>query len=161
MPLNGNMFTRFFRRTLITPLLDFLKQGLSPEKLALSVACGVVLSTFPVIGSTTILCTVASFAFGLNLPATQLVNYFAFPLQLILLPAFIRIGEFIFREAPISLSAFQIISMIKNNTLEAINTLWWATMHAIVAWLFVGPLAVYIIYRTLTPIFTRLAPFEK
>ena len=51
---------RFFQRTLVRPLLSLLTQGLSPEKLALSVVCGATISTFPVIGSTTILCTVAS-----------------------------------------------------------------------------------------------------
>ena len=95
----------------------------------MSIAYGATIGTFPVIGSTTILCTVESFIFGLNLPAIQLVNYFAFPLQLLLLPAFMRICEILFGPSPIPLSAFQIVAMVRADPVGAIHTLWWATLH--------------------------------
>jgi phosphate/sulfate permease len=40
----------------------------------------------------------------------------------------------------------------------AINFLWWTTMHAIVAWLIVGPIFAAALYFILVPIVARLAP---
>ena len=44
------------RKKIIGSLQDFLKQGLSCEKPAFSIALGITLGTFPVLGLTTILC---------------------------------------------------------------------------------------------------------
>jgi uncharacterized protein (DUF2062 family) len=87
----------FLYRKLVRPLVDLLRQGVSPEKIALSVALGVTLGVFPVLGSTTALCALAAFALQLNLPAIQLVNYFVYPLQIALLIPFFRLGEKLFR----------------------------------------------------------------
>lgn len=64
----------FFHRRLIRPILDLLRQGVTPEKIALSLALGVALGVFPVLGSTTALCALAALVLRLNLPAIQIVN---------------------------------------------------------------------------------------
>ena len=61
------------------PILELLRQGVTPEKIALSLAFGLGLGIFPVLGVSTILCTVAAIVLRLNLPAIQLVNYLAAP----------------------------------------------------------------------------------
>jgi uncharacterized protein (DUF2062 family) len=43
----------FFYRHLVRPILDLLRQGVTPEKIALSLALGMALGVFPVLGSTT------------------------------------------------------------------------------------------------------------
>ena len=65
--------------------------GITPEKIALSVALGITLGVTPVLGSTSILCFLAAVVFRLNAPAIQLVNYFVYPLQFALLIPFIGI----------------------------------------------------------------------
>jgi uncharacterized protein (DUF2062 family) len=55
-----------WRRRVLDPLVDLLAQGLTPERLALSLAVGLVLGLFPVVGLTTLLCLAAGFAFRLN-----------------------------------------------------------------------------------------------
>ncbi len=72
----------FFRRRIVEPLLALLKQGLSPERLALSVGFGIMIGIFPMLGSTTFLCILVGFALGLNQPALQIVNHSMYPLQL-------------------------------------------------------------------------------
>jgi uncharacterized protein (DUF2062 family) len=71
----------FLYRKLVRPLVDLLRQGVSPEKIALSVALGVTLGVFPLLGSTTALCALAAFTMQLNLAAIQLVNYFVYPFR--------------------------------------------------------------------------------
>ena len=90
----------FLHRRILTPILDLLRQGITPEKIALSIALGITLGVTPVLGSTSILCFLAAVVFRLNVPAIQLVNYFVYPLQFALLIPFIRMGEWIFAARP-------------------------------------------------------------
>ena len=147
----------FLQRRIVVPVLDLLRQGTTPEEIALSMAFGLVLGIFPSIGWTTLLCLLAAVIFGLNLPSVQLVNYFAYPLQLALLVPFIRAGELLFHSTRLPLSLTQILAMIKADVWHAIHVLWIVTVQAIAVWVLIAPLAIYILYRILAPVFRRLA----
>lgn len=75
----------FFSRKIVEPVVVLIKGGISPERISLGMACAIVLGVFPVLGATTILCGLAAIIFRLNLPATQLVNYLVYPLQIMLI----------------------------------------------------------------------------
>jgi len=66
--------------------------GLSPDAVALILAVGFVLGTFPVYGCPTLFCLLAAVALRLNLPALQVVNQLTSPLQIALLVPFARLG---------------------------------------------------------------------
>ena len=139
----------FLRRRIVIPILDLLRQGITPEKIALSIALGITLGVTPVLGSTSILCFLAAVLLRLNAPAIQLVNYLVYPLQFALLIPFIRMGEWIFAARPTGISLAQIGNLIRADAWNAIATLWTATMHALVAWLAIGSLASVVIYLLL------------
>jgi uncharacterized protein (DUF2062 family) len=143
-------------RKLVLPIIHLLHQGITPEKIAQSLAFGIVLGVFPVLGSTTILCALAAIIFRLNLPAIQLVNYFVYPLQLALLIPFIRFGEILFRSPHVSLSLPFIFRMIKENAWQTTRTYWTSGWHAMIAWCLVGPLAIYLLTKVLTPVLRKL-----
>ena len=147
----------FFSRRLVRPIFDLLRQGVTPEKIALSVALGVMLGVFPVLGSTTALCALAAFAWQLNLPAIQIVNYFVYPLQLVLLIPFFRLGETLFRAPHLPLSVPQIYAMIQANMGNAIRLLWTTTWHAIVVWCLFAPVAGIVLYLLLIPVLRHLS----
>jgi uncharacterized protein (DUF2062 family) len=147
----------FFQRRLVQPLLQLLRMGISPEKIALSLAFGLVLGTFPVLGSTTILCTLAVFLFGLNFPAIQIVNYFVYPLQLALLVPLLRAGRILFHEPPLPFKLADILAMIRVSPGAAIRVLWVATLHAIVAWLIVAVPVILLLNAVLRPTMRRVA----
>jgi uncharacterized protein (DUF2062 family) len=67
-------------------------QGLSGDTIAIVLAVGLVLGTFPVYGCPTVFCLLAAFALRLNAPALQLVNQLLSPVQLALLIPFARLG---------------------------------------------------------------------
>jgi uncharacterized protein (DUF2062 family) len=145
-----------FHRRLIRPMLDLLRQGVTPEKLALSLAVGAVFGVFPALGCTTVLCTIAALIWRLNLPAIQLVNYFMYPVQIALLIPFFRLGEKLFRAPHLPISASQIYAMLHANLWGAIKFLWKMTWHAIMVWALLAPLATAVIYFVLTPLFRRV-----
>jgi uncharacterized protein (DUF2062 family) len=142
-------------KRLVQPILDLLRQGVTPEKVALSIALGATLGVFPALGWTTILCAIAAFALGLNLPAIQLVNYFVYPAQLALLLPFFRAGEKLFGATHLPLSAPQIVAMSKADLESTVKLLWSTTWHAIVVWAMLAPVAIAIIYFPLTPVLRR------
>lgn len=144
-------------RRIVAPIVALLTQGITQEKIALSLAFGIVVGVFPVLGSTTVLCAVAALVFQLNLPAIQLVNYLMYPVQLFLLVPFIRIGEKLFRVAPMPLSLAQILTKIRTNLPDAVATLWRAEVHALSAWLLIGPAALLLFYLMLSRALRQVA----
>ncbi len=148
----------FIHRRLVQPVLELLTQGVTPEKIALSLAVGIVVGVFPVLGATTLLCAAAALVFRLNLPAIQLVNYIVYPLQLLLFVPFIRAGEFLFRAQPLQRSLGQILAMVRASPVQAIASLWVTSVHAISAWLLVGPIMIFVLYLPLA-YFVRKAAF--
>jgi uncharacterized protein (DUF2062 family) len=146
------MSETFWRRKVARPIVEFLRQGLTPEKLSFTIALGITLGVIPVLGSTVLLCTLAAFAFGLNMAAIQLVNWLVYPFQLALLIPFYRIGGWIFRTPPSELSVVHIVALIRTNLFHAIATLWTVTIHAVVAWLLLGSIATWLLYLLLVPV---------
>lgn len=71
---------------------SWLLQGISPDRLAITLAVGFVLGCIPVIGLPTALCALLAAALRLNLPAIQFANYLAMPFQVALIVPFVRIG---------------------------------------------------------------------
>jgi uncharacterized protein (DUF2062 family) len=145
----------FFYRKLVRPLLDLLRQGVTPEKIALSVALGAALGVFPALGWTTVLCAIAALGLRLNLPAIQIVNYFMYPVQLALLLPFFRLGEKVFGAKHMPLSVSQIFQLIHAGLWNAIKFLWTTTWHAIVVWAMLAPIFVGILYALLMPLLRR------
>jgi uncharacterized protein (DUF2062 family) len=147
----------FFQRRLVRPVTELLRQGVTPEKIALSIVFGVALGVFPVLGSTTALCAIAALAFRLNLPAIQIVNYFVYPLQIALLIPFFRLGEKLFAAQHLPLSVPQIYAMIHASVTGAVRALWTTTWHAIVVWCLLAPVAALVLYLILAPLLRRVA----
>lgn len=136
----------FFRRRIVWPIVELLRQGVTPEKLALSLALGVALGVFPVMGTTTALCAIAALVLRLNLPAIQIVNYFVYPAQLALIIPFFRLGEKLFGAPHLPLSVPQIVAMVHASFWGATRFLWTTIWHATVAWCLIAPVSVAVLY---------------
>jgi uncharacterized protein (DUF2062 family) len=149
------MSNGFIQRKLVRPIIDLLKQGVTPEKMALSLALGATLGIFPALGWTTALCVIAALALRLNLPAIQIVNYFMYPAQIALLIPFFRLGEWMFHAPRLAISVPQIYAMIHANVWSAIRLLWTTTWHAIVVWCVLAPVIAGIVYIILMPVLRR------
>ena len=119
---------------IIHSLSRLLRQGLSPVKLSLVIALGITLSIFPVLGTTTLICTFVSLLFNLNLPAMQLANYAAFPLQVILFFPFLKLGETVSKVSLDPLSKVQLISAFDEGFFYAIEKLSYYLMVACLGW---------------------------
>jgi uncharacterized protein (DUF2062 family) len=146
------MSETIWRRRVVRPILEFLRQGLTPEKLSITIALGITLGVTPVLGSTVLLCTLAAIVFRLNLAAIQLVNWLVYPFQLALVIPFYRLGGWMFKTPPSELSVVYILTLIRTNLFHAVATLWTVTLHALAAWLLLGSIATGLLYLMLVPV---------
>jgi uncharacterized protein (DUF2062 family) len=139
----------------VIPIGDLLRQGITPEKVALSIALGVVVGVFPMLGTTTLLCAGVAIPLRLNLPAIQLVNFLIYPMQLILFLPLLRAGSRLANASPVTMSLKQIFGMMQSDLFGLIKMLWSATVGAVAIWLVLAPIAAAVIYFSIAPILRR------
>ncbi len=148
----------YVQNKLLKPLVSFLKEGLSPEKLALSVALGFTIGILPVLGITTIMCALVAVIFRINMPAIQLINYFVYPLQLILFIPFLKFGAFIFQSEGLIFSISFIRESLQQDFWLAAKLFWKANLGAIIIWFAISPFVIAIIYYAVLPVFKKFVP---
>ena len=151
----------WLRRKILDPLLALLKQGMSPNRLALCVSLGIVIGNIPILGVSTLICAAIALVFRLNLPAIQIVQAAMAPTQILLIIPFVRLGEWILRVPPQPVSVQEGLALMAQGVGHAVVTLWNAIVHAGLAWALVAPLAVLFFYKVLTPVFEHAATRTK
>jgi len=135
-------------------------QGISPQKLALTISLGIFIGTAPVLWGTTIICAALAFIFRLNQPGIQAANYLVYPLQLAMIVPFYRIGARIFPWGP-AVSADIILKEIMENWFGNIALIFVVTFKAIAVWLLVvAPLSL-LLYFLLYSIFAKMPRFKE
>jgi uncharacterized protein (DUF2062 family) len=143
-------------RRVALPILALLRMGATPEKLAWSIAVGLLIGINPVLGSTTILCLAVAFVFRLNVAASQVGNHIVYPLELILIVPFIRVASRIFHTAPMPLSANELLHSAREHPVELIRQLWLWEWHAFLLWAALAAIAIPLLALALTPALRRL-----
>lgn len=139
--------SHFWQRRVIAPIMAQLKQGITPEKIALTIALGVVCGVFPILGATTLLCALVAWRLKLNQPVIQLVNYGTYPLHLILLLPFYRAGETLFRQEHLPIfSITDLLGRFKAGPLQFFMDYGKVGVYGIVVWCLVAPFAIALIY---------------
>ncbi len=137
-------------------LLQQLKQGASAEGLALTCAVGFALALFPALGTTTLLCLLAGTLMKLNQPTLQAVNYLLAPVQLLLIPVFLKMGAWIFSVPAVSINPKTVVGEFFNSPGLFFLNYGLAGLMAMVAWLVVMPLAGFIVYQILKVLFNKI-----
>ena len=144
------------RRRVVAPVVQQLKQGVTPEKLALSLALGAVVSVMPMLGVTTLVALALSAMLRLNHVAVVAANYAAYPLQIVLFIPFFQMGAWITRGPPVPFSFTQVQAELAAGIWPTVMRYAEATARAMAAWLLVAPFATWLLYLALRPLLSRL-----
>ena len=149
----------FLERRVKRPILDLLKAGATPERLAWSLALGVVVGVNPLLGSTTVIALGLAGAFRLNLVASQIATHVSYPLQLAFFAVFIKLGSLLFDTPGLPLHRRLLIHLARRHPWETTRLLWRWEWHALVVWavlaLFATPLLAACFRRTLQKLADR------
>ena len=148
---------QFWRERVVGLLVAQLRQGTTPQKIALTLALGLCLAVFPIFGSTTLLCFLIGLWLGLNQPIIQLVNWLASPFQLGLIPGFVRLGERLVHAPRVSFSIPQLFATFHASPAKFFREFGLTGLHGIFGWLAVAPFAGLLLYTIFLPFTRRLA----
>jgi uncharacterized protein (DUF2062 family) len=132
----------------------WLHQGISPHRLALTLALGFAIGCIPVLGIPTLICAALALALRLNQPAIQVANYAAMPLQLLLIVPFVRLGGWLFDAGPIH--AAQVAALLHTSPVDLLSRLAGLFGHALLAWLLIAVPFVMLMTFALTVLLRHL-----
>jgi uncharacterized protein (DUF2062 family) len=132
----------------------WLRQGISPQRLALTLALGFAIGCIPVIGIPTALCLLVALGLRLNVPAIQAANYAAMPLQIALIFPFVRLGGWLFASS--SHPALNTTMLAHESPMKIM----WASGNlageALAAWLLIAVPMVLVLTVVLTMLLRRV-----
>lgn len=127
-----------------------LKQGLTPKELSQSLIVSGLISTIPILGVSTFLITTVSLKRKLNLPVMISLSYLMWPIQILLIIPFIRIGEFIFSVPRNHHTVEEIISSFQNSFFQTLSRLSFELLCGLGGWLLTAvPFAVGVYWVSL------------
>ena len=137
-------------------MATWLGMGISPDRLALTLALGFAIGCLPLVGVTTGVCLVVAIVLRLNMPAIQAANYAAMPLQLALVLPFMKLGSRLFAsgETPTLGKA-----LLQGPLLLALRTSGKVAGQAIGAWVVFAVPAVVLMTLGLAAILRRVPAF--
>ncbi|HQR30736.1 MAG TPA: DUF2062 domain-containing protein [Anaeromyxobacteraceae bacterium] len=144
------------QRRVVAPVKQQLLQGVTPGKLALSLALGVVVSVMPLLGVTTVVALALSVVLRLNAVAMVAANYAAYPLQILLFIPFFQLGAWITNGRPVPFTLEQIRTELAAGVWPTVVRYADANTRALGAWLVLAPLATWLLYFVFRKLLERL-----
>lgn len=148
----------FLRCRVLRPLLSQMRGGVTPRRLAWSLALGIVLGINPSVGITTLLVVLLAWTFGLNQIASQVGAYAMTPVHLLLFIPFIDLGVHLFHSRRLPLSRRQ-LEQLSHHPWRLVRNIWQWEWHALIVWGLVAaiamPLLAFYIRRGLVVLMRR------
>lgn len=118
----------------------------------MSLALGAIMGIVPLVGISTLSCTLFAIVFRLNLVTMQLANYLVYPLQIILIVPYLKGGQQLFGNPDAQFSLEQIMVVLERGPHHALSYLGTSMLLALTIWLLTSlPLvvALYLLFRLL------------
>ena len=137
--------------------MGLLKMGADPDKLAWSLALGVVVGVNPLLGSTTVVVLGLAALFRLNLVASQVGNHAMYPLEILMFPVFIKTGSLVFGTVKLPLEGHALWYAVKHHPWDTTRLLWTWEWHALVVWAVFAVVAVPVVALSSEPMLRKMA----
>ncbi|MTI14878.1 DUF2062 domain-containing protein [Sansalvadorimonas verongulae] len=134
-------------KRILSPVSALLQQGLGRQNLAMTLAIGFVVATFPIFGVTTFLCVIVAARMGLNQVAIQAANYAGYPLQFVLFVPLIRFGESVLGIPAVSVNPSVMGNMLWQHPLTFFQTYGLAVIGACVVWLMLAIPVIWLLQK--------------
>jgi uncharacterized protein (DUF2062 family) len=160
-PPRVGRFRAFWQHRVIDLAVAQLRQGITPQKIALSVALGLAFGVFPIMGTTTALCLVVGVWLRLNQPIIQLASWLAWPIQIPGIYFFIRTGEWLTRVAPEPFSISAMLVAFKAAPLRFLQQFGMLGLRGVLGWALITPPLALLIYLLALPPLKRLAAARR
>ncbi len=137
-------------------IIDELSKGLSPEKLAQSLVVGILIGCFPLLGFTTLLALIAGHFFRLNHAVLQSVNYLMYPIQILLIPIYIKFISTIFSLKDIPIRPDVIVRLFIEDPKKFLDKFSLIALGEVVVWMLISLCSYFILMRYLIPVVLKI-----
>ena len=148
----------WLRRKVRDPLVAELRQGATPEAVSAAVCVSFAIAIVPVIGITTLGCVIVGRLFRLNHVVMQVVNHSSYPLQILLIVPFVRLGETITGSGHIPLTPTAIIAEFNRSFPDFVAKFWMAYVHGVIGWVVTALPACWALHFVLRATFRKVLP---
>jgi uncharacterized protein (DUF2062 family) len=142
----------FWQRRVRDPLVLQLTQGITPHKIALTIAVGSAVALFPILGTTTLLCFLIGLVLKLNQPIIQLINQAFWPVHVPAIFACVRLGERIMGARHSSFAIRHMKEMLWHEPARFFHDYGITALHATLAWVVIAPFYIAAVYYVSLPI---------
>ena len=142
-------------------MVGLLKMGADPDKLAWSLALGVVVGVNPLLGSTTVVVLGLAAVFRLNFVASQVGNHAMYPVEILLFPVFIKLGDVEFGTEKLPLEGHALWYAVKHHPWDTTRLLWTWEWHGLVVWAVFAAVALPVIAMSSEPVLRKMAARVK
>jgi uncharacterized protein (DUF2062 family) len=142
----------FWQRRVRDPLVAQLTQGMTPEKIAETIAIGSCVALFPIPGATTLLCFLVGILLGLNQPIIQLINQALWPVHISAIYLCVRLGETLFGAPHVRFSLRYMSTLFWEDRAMFLHRFGMTALYAIVAWALLAPFYIAAIYYAARPL---------
>ncbi|MBA7538229.1 hypothetical protein ES705_30503 [subsurface metagenome] len=122
-------------RKFLLPLKKAIKEGISIERLSVSLALGIIVGLIPLYGVTTVIVGLIAISLRLNFVLMQVAHYIVHPIQIALLIPFLKMGDAVIKTSEVSFSVHQYIHLFKTDFWSTLQELWLVNLSAIGIWL--------------------------
>ncbi|MEO5958056.1 MAG: DUF2062 domain-containing protein [Opitutaceae bacterium] len=143
---------KWWQRRIVDPIVAQLTQGLTPHKIALTVAVGSAIAMFPILGTTMLMCLIVGVFMKLNQPIIQAVNLACTPIHIPFIFYSFKWGDRIFGAAHTNFEFRAMMRLLRQDPLQFVRDYDQTALHAILLWLILVPFWSGAIYYVMLPI---------
>jgi uncharacterized protein (DUF2062 family) len=146
-------FRKLYTTRVLIPVSNIRKQGFSAETLALSISIGIIGGAFPAIGFASYICLILTLAFKQNIIIVQVVNWLVYPLQILLIIPFMKLGYSIFTGGELTITLHQVVAAFQSGIMNGIKLIGIISLYGIIAWAVIAIPTLFILYSSFLLIF--------
>jgi len=148
----------FWQRRVRDPLVALFTQGITPDKVALTLGVGTACSLLPFLGLTSLLNLIVGLWLRLNQPLLQTLNQLLGAVQLIMILVYVRLGEWVWQAQGDRFTITEVLQVFRDASIgEFLQRFGWAGVHAFTAWALTAPLLIAAVTYGARPALRRLA----
>jgi len=148
----------FWQRRVRDPLIALFVQGLTADKVALTLGVGAACACLPFLGFTSLLTFGAGLWLRLNQPLLQTFNQLLGPVQLLLIVIYVRLGEWLWQARDGCFTLVEMLRVLREASFrDFLRAFGWAGIHAFTAWVLTAPALIAVVYFSVRPALRRLA----
>lgn len=147
----------FWQRRVVAPIVLQLTQGVTPEKIALTLALGLACGLLPFLGFTTALCFAVAFLLRLNQPIIHIVNQLLWPVHLSMMAVYINVGARLYGTVALPFDLGEVSRIFWASQREFWTRFGLVGVQALTAWVLSVPFLIGLVYFSTLPLLRKLA----